>query len=148
MYSVFEVTTAGKLAVHTSPEPKAEPLVPRQGVKCPGRDCPVHIHLFCYERLLSANRHQCKNCKTSWRTSEPTPIGEDAVPRREDDYATSRRGKKSKSGAVDSGRNGEDDELESEGGYEGGAQNQSQHVDLETEEEAEETVRSQRPRRH
>jgi hypothetical protein len=118
-----------------------------KGVKCPGRDCPVHIHLFCYERLLSANRHQCKNCKTSWRTSEPTPIGEDAVPRREDDYATSRRGKKRKTGPVDSGRNEEDDELEEEG--EGSRAGLSQsYVDLESEEEAEETVRSQRPRRH
>ncbi|GHJ86741.1 hypothetical protein NliqN6_3143 [Naganishia liquefaciens] len=107
-----------------------------QGLKCPGRDCSVHVHLFCYERLLSANRHQCKKCKISWRSSEPTPVGEDAIPRREDDYASTRRSKKRKT--VDSGRNDQEDESEAE-----------EREEEESEEEAEETVRAtQRSRRH
>jgi hypothetical protein len=117
-----------------------------QGLKCPGQDCPVHVHLFCYERLLSANRHQCKKCKISWRASEPTPVGEDAIPRREDDYASSRRVKKRKT--VDSGRNDEEEEeleLEDEDELEeSGAGQKSQSQVEESEEEAEETVRPRR----
>ncbi|KAJ9096337.1 hypothetical protein QFC21_005157 [Naganishia friedmannii] len=123
-----------------------------QGLKCPGRDCLVHVHLFCFDKLISANRHQCKNCKISWRTSEPTPVGEDAIPRREDDYATTRRSKKRRAtgGAASNGANEEEDELEDEedeGGPEGnGSRNQSQMVDLESEEEEDERP-AQRVRR-
>jgi hypothetical protein len=122
-----------------------------QGLKCPGRDCPVHVHLFCYDRLISANRHQCKHCKISWRTSEPTPVGEDAIPRREDDYATSRRGKKrgTGGGAASNGAD-EEDELEDEEdegeSRANGTQNPSQMVDLESEEEEDERP-AQRVRR-
>ncbi|KAJ9127474.1 hypothetical protein QFC24_000883 [Naganishia onofrii] len=94
---------------------------------------------------------QCKHCKISWRTSEPTPVGEDAMPRREDDYATSRRGKKRRTGggATSNGAD-EDDELEDEEdegeSRANGTQNQSQMVDLESEEEEDERP-AQRVRR-
>lgn len=122
-----------------------------KGLKCPGRDCPVHVHLYCYDRLISANRYECKGCKISWRTSEPTPVGEDAIPRREDDYATSRRGKKRRTGGGTAAASPEDDqdaleEEEDEGELRAnGTQNQSQMVDLESEEDERP---AQRVRRH
>ncbi|WVW82064.1 hypothetical protein I302_104069 [Kwoniella bestiolae CBS 10118] len=102
------------------------------GVCCSKEGCEAHFHSYCYTSLLKLPRPACPECKSKFSEYEPTPIGEKAVSRAEDDFRGLRKKRKRPSAAQKgkgksrAGEDGdgdgdtdEDDELEDEEG-EGG----------------------------
>ncbi|CAK9785351.1 hypothetical protein CC85DRAFT_284575 [Cutaneotrichosporon oleaginosum] len=74
------------------------------GVACAHQACEAHYHGYCYDMVLE-RRTACLECKTSFEEVRPTPIGEKAVSRVQDDFARAAKRRRSQ-------RGNEDDEVD------------------------------------
>ena len=80
----------------------------------------AHFHGYCYDTLRRSNRNACPACRKSFDDIPPKPIGEDSVPRVEDNWrGTKKRKRPSRAGLQGEEEDVEDDELEEEEGDEG-----------------------------
>lgn len=79
----------------------------------------AHLHHYCYDTLRHSNRNACPVCKESFADRPPKAVGEDAVPRAEDEWRGGGAGKRKRaSKGCQSAANGDEevdkDELEDE----------------------------------
>lgn len=65
--------------------PKADKI---QGKICANPECEAHYHTYCYNQLVEAGRDKCSACRAHFSDFEPLPLGEESVPRREDQWGT------------------------------------------------------------
>lgn len=96
---------------------------------CGNDACDAHYHGYCFDMVKE--RAPCLECKTSFTETPPTPVGEKAVSREQDDWA--RPNKRRRSGRAD--------EDEDEDGSEVGLSQERRAVREEDELESEEENR-------
>ncbi|ORY29774.1 hypothetical protein BCR39DRAFT_530972 [Naematelia encephala] len=89
------------------------------GYVCSNDNCGAHFHGYCYEILARAQLPRCPECRSSFVDHPPSPIGEKAVPKDQDNWARDSLGKKrkraSRPGEVETDGEAELEEEELEG---------------------------------
>ncbi|WWD09182.1 hypothetical protein V865_007304 [Kwoniella europaea PYCC6329] len=91
------------------------------GVCCSKEGCDAHYHSYCYSAILKLPRPSCPGCKSKFSEYEPSPIGEKAVSRAEDEFTGLRnkrkrpRGSTNRNGKGKSSADGDEDEDDTDG---------------------------------
>ncbi|WRT63937.1 uncharacterized protein IL334_000864 [Kwoniella shivajii] len=64
------------------------------GVCCSKDGCEAHFHSYCHSSIMKLPRPSCPNCKSRFSEFEPTPVGEKAVSRAEDEFKSLKKRKR------------------------------------------------------
>lgn len=105
-----------------------------QGYACANDGCEAHYHGYCYD-MITERRAPCMQCKCSFFEIRPTPVGEKAVGRAQDDWSRPQKRRRSGPNGRANNINGEEEDEEDEDGdleeEEGGNQSQGASQSLE-----------------